>query len=162
MADSTILCPSWSCEAGASLIGIVLADGSVAFSKNPIVIDAAFVDVARQGRSPEKRFRFSSTCRRGGCIQWTDGRCGIADRVIAEHAQRSAAEDADQATAASEPFVLPECSIRPQCRWHLQSGDAACRACPEVITDTGEETPANAAGGEEAPEPAPEPAIVAA
>jgi hypothetical protein len=35
--------------------------------------------------------------------------------------------------------VLPECSIRPQCRWHLQSGDNACRACPEVITDTGAE-----------------------
>jgi hypothetical protein len=38
--------------------------------------------------------------------------------------------------------VLPECSIRPHCRWHLQSGDAACRACPEVITDTSAESAA--------------------
>ena len=129
MTDSTILCPSWKCEAGASLIGIVLPDGSVAFSKDRIVIDAAFVEVARQGRSPEKRFRFSSTCKRAACVQWTDGRCGIVDRIIGEHADRESAE--------SENFVLPECSIRPQCRWHLQSGDAACRACPEVITDTG-------------------------
>jgi hypothetical protein len=136
MADSTILCPSWSCEAGASLIGIVLADGSVAFSKDRIVIDAVFVEAARQGRSPEKRFRFSSTCKRAGCIQWTDGRCGIVDRVISEHA---VSERDGQATAGSEPFVLPECAIRPQCRWHLQSGDDACRACPEVITDTGED-----------------------
>jgi hypothetical protein len=132
MAESTILCPSWSCEAGASLIGIVLADGSVAFSKDRIVIDDAFVQTARQGRSPEKRFRFSSTCRRAACIQWTDGKCGIVDRIIGEHE--------DRAIAASEPFELPECSIRPQCRWHLQSGDIACRACPEVITDTGAET----------------------
>lgn len=132
MADSPILCPSWSCETGASLIGIVLADGSVAFSKDRIVIDSAFVEVARQGRSPEKRFRFSSTCKRGGCGQWTDGKCGIVDRVISEHAEH--------ATAASEAFVLPECSIRPQCRWHLQSGDDACRACPEVITDGSAET----------------------
>ena len=131
MAESTILCPSWGCEAGASLIGIVLADGSVAFSKDRIVIDAAFVEVARQGRSPEKRFRFSSTCKRAACIQWTDGKCGIVDRIISEHEER--------ATAANDAFVLPECSIRPQCRWHLQSGDAACRACPEVITDTGAE-----------------------
>jgi hypothetical protein len=129
MADSSILCPSWSCEAGASLIGIVLADGSVAFSKDRIVIDAAFVEAARQGRSPEKRFRFSSTCKRAGCIQWTDGKCGIVDRIIGEHEEHAAA-------ASEEAFVLPECSIRPQCRWHLQSGDKACRACPEVITDT--------------------------
>src|ERR1700730_8016398 len=130
MTDSSILCPSWKCEAGASLIGIVLADGSVAFSKDRIVIDNAFVEVARQGRSPEKRFRFSSTCKRATCIQWTDGKCGIVDRVIAEHEDRTAAPSED-------PFVLPECSIRPQCRWHLQAGDIACRACPEVITDTG-------------------------
>jgi len=133
MADSTILCPSWKCEAGASLIGIVLADGSVAFSKDHIVIDAAFVEAAQQGRSPEKRFRFSSICKRAGCIQWTDGKCGIVDRIISEHA--------DRAADPNEPFVLPECSIRPQCRWHLQSGDNACRACPEVITDTGAEHP---------------------
>lgn len=129
MAESTILCPSWECEAGASLIGIVLPDGSVAFSKDRIVIDAAFVEVARQGRSPEKRFRFSSTCKRAACIQWTDGKCGIVDRIVGEHEDRVGAENAN--------FVLPECSIRPQCRWHLQSGDAACRACPEVITDAG-------------------------
>jgi len=132
MAESAILCPSWSCEAGASLIGIVLADGSVAFSKERIVIDASFVEVARQGRSPEKRFRFSSTCKQAACIQWGDGKCGIVDRIISEHE--------DRAAAVNEPFVLPECSIRPQCRWHSQSGDAACRACPEVITDMGAET----------------------
>jgi len=108
MTESTILCPSWECEAGASLIGIVLADGSVAFSKERIVIDAAFVEVARQGRSPEKRFRFSSTCKRAACIQWTDGKCGIVDRIVSEHQ--------DHATAESETFVLPECPIRPQCR----------------------------------------------
>jgi hypothetical protein len=140
MADATILCPSWSCEAGASLIGIVLADGSVAFSKERIVIDAAFVEVARQGRSPEKRFRFSSPCRRAGCVQWTDGKCGVVDRVIDEHRVRP---DHEPAGAEGGDFVLPECSIRPQCRWHLQSGDEACRACPEVRTDAGTEIPAS-------------------
>jgi hypothetical protein len=127
MSESAILCPSWRCEAGASLIGIVLADGTVAFSKDRIVIDEAFVEVARRGRSPEKRFRFSSTCKRGACAQWTDGKCGIVDVIIGEHRERDA--------NSAEPFVLPECSIRPHCRWHLQAGDEACRACPEVITD---------------------------
>ncbi len=127
MLESAILCPSWRCEAGASLIGIILADGTVAFSKDRIVIDEAFVEVARQGRSPEKRFRFSSTCKRAACIQWTEGECCIPDLIIKEHQERG--------PDPNEPFVLPECSIRPRCRWHLQSGDAACRACPEVITD---------------------------
>jgi hypothetical protein len=134
MAESAILCPSWGCEAGASLIGIVLSDGSVAFSKERIMIDASFVEVARQGRSPEKRFRFSSTCKQKACIQWADGKCGVVDRIISEHE--------DRAAAPHEAFVLPKCSIRPHCRWHLQSGDAACRACPEVITDMSAENTA--------------------
>jgi hypothetical protein len=134
MAESEILCPSWRCEAGASLIGIVLSDGSVAFSKERIAIDASFVEVARQGRSPEKRFRFASTCKRAACMQWADGKCGISDLITRQHDARSA--------APNEPFVLPECSIRPHCRWYLQSGDVACRACPKVITDRSAESSA--------------------
>src|ERR1017187_9034862 len=124
MSESAVLCPSWGCEAGASVIGIVLADGTVAFSKERIVVDAAFVETARQGRSPEKRFRFSSTCKRAACIQWADGKCGIVDTIISEHQARS--------SKPPDPYVLPECPIRPLRRWHLQSGDAACCACPEV------------------------------
>lgn len=48
MSETAILCPSWKCEAGASLIGIVLPNGTVAFSKDRIVIDEAFVEIARQ------------------------------------------------------------------------------------------------------------------
>lgn len=133
MSESAILCPSWQCEAGASLIGIVLPDGTVAFSKERIVIDAAFVAVARHGRSPEKRFRFSSTCKRAACVQWANDQCGVVEVIIEEHHARAA--------DASSPFELPECSIRPLCRWYLQSGDAACRACPEVVTDRAEGRP---------------------
>jgi len=136
MSESTILCPSWRCEAGASLIGIILPNGTVAFSKERIVIDPSFVEVAGRGRSPEKRFRFSSTCKRAACVQWAGNKCGVVDAIIDEHHARTADPNA--------PFAPPECSIRPQCRWHLQAGDAACRACPEVITDRGSEdvTPA--------------------
>lgn len=136
MSESTILCPSWRCEAGASLIGIVLPNGTVAFSKDRIVVDATFVEAAQQGRPPEKRFRFSSTCKRAACIQWTDCKCSIPEVIIREHEE--------QHPGQHQPFVLPECSIRPQCRWHLQSGDEACRACPEVITDRGAELAAPA------------------
>lgn len=127
MAETALLCPSWRCEPGASVIGIVLADGSVAFSKESIVIDAAFVDAARQGRSPEKRFRFSSTCKRAACVQWGNDRCGLIDRVLTEENHPSA--------GPADSFELPDCSIRPRCRWYSQSGSSACAACPEIITD---------------------------
>lgn len=124
-----VLCPSWQCEKGATLLGIVLADGSIAFAKNRIVIDQGFVAEARAGRSPEKRFRFSSACRQGACVQWKENRCSVIDQVMAEQAPDSSAG------------ALPRCLIRPQCRWHLQSGDSACFACTSVVTDLHEEMP---------------------
>jgi len=129
MPQPTVLCPSWQCEEGATLLGIVLPNGSVAFAKDRIVIDAAFVETARQGRSPEKRFRFSSACRQGGCFQWKGDRCGVIDRVL------------ERPYSPQSHSMLPECAIRPQCRWHLQSGDQACFACPEVMTDEQPEHP---------------------
>jgi hypothetical protein len=123
MAGPTILCPSWQCEKGATLLGIVLMDGSVAFAKDQIVIDQQFVDAAQEGRSPEKRFRFSSTCRQGGCIQWQGDRCGIIDQILEEQ------------TSAEGVAELPPCTIRARCRWYVQRGEAACFACPEVVTD---------------------------
>jgi hypothetical protein len=127
MPGPAIFCPSWQCEKGATLLGIVLADGSVAFAKNRIIIDENFVEAARQGRSPEKRFRFSGTCRQAGCIQWKGDRCGVIDRVMEEQTPRKASA------------TIRECLIRPNCRWHLQAGDSACLACPDVITDLHEE-----------------------
>ena len=122
MSKSAVLCPSWRCEEGATLLGIVLDDGSVAFAKDRIVVDAAFVKQAYQAESPEKRFRFSSPCRQGGCYQWKNDRCGIADRIV-------------DGSAAEQQIELPPCLIRAECRWYLQRGAAACAACPEVVTD---------------------------
>ena len=127
MPDSAIACPSWQCEKGATLLGIVLPDGKVAFAKNRIVINEAFAETARKGRSPEKRFRFSSPCRQKGCIQWKGNRCSVIDRVMEEQSLREGGG------------LIPECIIRPRCRWHLQSGDTACLACTEVITDLHDE-----------------------
>ena len=121
-----VLCPSSRCERGAVLLGIVLPDGRVAFAADRIVVDDGFVKAAREGRSPESRLRFAAPCVRGGCRQWTGSRCGVIDRVTA----------ADPPPAAPD---LPDCSIRPHCRWYLQSGAAACAVCPEVITDTRDE-----------------------
>lgn len=118
------LCPSHTCEPGAILLGIVGRDGRVAFSSDRLIIDEEFVQIARAGRTPEKRFRFGGQCVQNGCRQWTGKRCGVIDSVTG--------------TVRGDTADLPECSIRSECRWFYQSGDEACAVCPEVVTDSRE------------------------
>ena len=135
MADSTILCPSWGCEAGSEPDWNRAGGWVGRVFEERIVIDEAFVKAARQGRTPEKRFRFSEHLNVRGAFS---GPTGSAASWTASSSNTEMRHE-EHATAENEPFVLPECSIRPQCRWYLQSGETACRACPEVITDTGGE-----------------------
>jgi hypothetical protein len=124
------LCPSSHCKEGAILLGIVLADGSVAFAKDRIVVDRDFVQNATRDGShaPETRFRFSSPCAQGACHQWTGSRCGVIDSVLSEVQTAGYIPSAEAA--------LPECSIRQQCRWFSQTGAAACAVCDLVVTET--------------------------
>jgi len=117
----TALCPSARCQEDAILLGVVLEDGSVSFLDQRAKVDRFFVQLARQGRTPEKRFRFADKCLKSGCQQWTGSRCGVIDRLMADN--------------AGFAVELPACSIRLECRWHQQHGANACAICPEVITD---------------------------
>lgn len=118
-------CPSAPGEPGATLLGVVGPQGSVAYLTPPLTIDDDFVAIARRGRSPEKRFRFAAPCVEERCAQWTGSRCGVIDAVLA----------ADVPGADDETRGLPRCSIRSSCRWFAQSGADACGVCPRVITD---------------------------
>jgi hypothetical protein len=60
-------CPSARCQAGAVLLGIVSPDGTVAYITPQVRVDQPFVDRARQGRTPEARFRFAQPCIESGC-----------------------------------------------------------------------------------------------
>ena len=120
------LCPSARCAPGATLLGIVGPRGVVGYVRPAIEVDEAFVEIAEQGRTPEKRFRFASTCVEDGCVQWTGSRCGVIDEVLDLQEQGSL-------PAADE---LPACTIRRDCRWYAQSGRRACSVCPFVVTNT--------------------------
>lgn len=120
-----ILCPSAMCEPGSQLLGIVGRDGRVSLLEEPILVDKNFTEMARQGRTPEKRFRFTTPCLEKGCQQWKNGRCGIGDEVISVFAE-----------TISDQTKLPKCGIRNNCRWYNQSGVRACLICPDVLTDT--------------------------
>lgn len=121
------LCPSHNCQAGTILLGVVNGDGRVGFTADRIIVTEEFVQIARAGRTPEKRFRFGGQCVQSGCKQWTGKRCGVIDSI-------TEAVDINVESAA-----LPECSIRSECRWFYQSGAEACAICPEIITDLREE-----------------------
>lgn len=118
-----ILCPSNECKEGAILLGIVQKDGRVGFLNQKVHINNEFVQIAHTGRSPEKRFRFASKCLNDDCENWTNGGCGVIQAVI------------DSIGPICEPSVLPDCSIRPDCRWYQQCGGRACAVCPQIITD---------------------------
>ena len=121
-ASDQLTCPSARCEPGATLLGVVEADGTVGYITPRLTVDAEFVEQASRGRAPEKRFRFAGACVESGCKQWTGSRCGVIDRVLEGDLPKAGA--------------LPHCSIRSSCRWFAQSGAEACGVCPLVITDT--------------------------
>jgi len=118
-----VLCPSARGEKGAILLGLVQANGGIAYIPDELVIDDEFLRIARAGRTPEKRFRFSARCATTDCKQWTGDKCGVPQKVL-EHVR-----------PGPDCTALPNCSIRPRCRWWRQEGEAACHICPQVITD---------------------------
>jgi len=120
------------------VLGIVLPNKTVAYADQRYKLNAAQAEEMRHHEmSPEKRFRFSSPCAQCGCKQWVEGesggKCGVIEEVLA--------------TPLPEflPRTLPECAIRPQCRWFLQRGEEACSVCRYVVTDTAVMTEAEAA-----------------
>ena len=119
---ASLLCPSSIAKPGAELFGVQDAAGHIEYLDEPIVIDKTFVDVARQGRAPEERFRFASNCAKNGCGHWAgEGTvCGLVGKIV----------DAMNRKAEAE---LVACPIRDRCRWYHQQGATACASCDEVV-----------------------------
>jgi hypothetical protein len=121
-----LLCPSARAEDGAELFAVAGADGTVHHLPEPIAVTPEFLALVAPERA-ERRFRFSAPCREAACAQWTDGRCGLPERLAA-------------LVPESEAAAAPRrCALRPHCRWFRQSGLAACTICPVVLASDGAE-----------------------
>lgn len=122
MQSDRLLCPSYVAKPGALLYGVVNAEGQTEYLEEPIQVNQTFVTEAKKGRTPEARFRFAGTCIEKGCKQWdtTQAGCGLVGMIV---------ENMNRQAEAS----LPECGIRPTCRWFAQQGSLACASCPEII-----------------------------
>jgi hypothetical protein len=120
-------CPSSRCEEGAVLLGVMTAQGRLAYVHPPTDVDAAFVARETERGHPERRFRFAGPCVEGECPQWTGCGCAIADM----------AAESPVVSRSSPPRGLPACSIRRSCRWFSQRGADACAVCPLIVADMG-------------------------
>ncbi len=70
---------------------------------------------------PTEVFRFAAPCLCNGCRHFSGTRCGLATKIV-----RMVPPATDE---------LPECDIRPSCRWFGQEGGEACLRCPRIVTN---------------------------
>jgi len=127
MERDKTLCPSAPAKSGALLLGLVNEAGEVSMLHQKMPVDDEFLDIAREGRPLNERFRFASPCATKGCANWSGHHCMVLD---------IARQFTDLQPVASE--TLPACAIRPECRWFAQDGAAACGICPKIRTSFGE------------------------
>lgn len=123
--DDKHLCPSSSAKEGALLLGVVNGNQSVSFLPTPFPVTQQFIDNAKLEGGLENRFRFTNRCTKHGCGQWTNGQCGVINRL----AEANAHLDNEAG------IQLKPCAIRQSCRWYAQEGSKACQICPFVITE---------------------------
>jgi hypothetical protein len=118
-------CPNAPPEPGATVFGVVREAGQIAYISPSIPLTRDLLASYRaNGIEVENRLRVAGACDAEACIQWGQGRCTLADKVVADLSP-------DRMTTAGRD--LPSCGIRQTCRWFAQHGIDACQGCAEVI-----------------------------
>jgi hypothetical protein len=77
--------------------------------------------------NPTQVLRIAARCQEGACSHFDGADCRLATKLV----------QLIPAVASS----LPPCRIRPDCRWFLQEGKAACQRCPQIVTYSVNPTP---------------------
>ena len=121
---SPLLCPSAQPEmTGVVAVGIVGGtpeEPRVRPLEHPMPVSPELLALT-EPVSPTEVFRFAAPCLCAGCGHFADSTCRFAAKV------------ARMLPRVSEG--LPECDIRPRCRWFVQEGGEACLRCPQIVTD---------------------------
>ena len=119
------LCPSSQPEMdGAFAFGVVAGDAGrrrVRWIEKPVPARAELLAMTDPA-PPTQVMRFASPCQESACSHFDGTDCGLASRIV---------RMLDPVTEA-----LPPCSFRADCRWFRQEGSAACRRCPQIVTET--------------------------
>ena len=112
--------PSWRGAVAFGIIGGSPAEPLAKYLPAALPVTEALLDLAKPATPPEV-FRFAASCLNSGCVHFKGDACTLASRVV-----KLLPEVMDR---------LPRCAIRASCRWWRQEGVAACRRCPQVVTE---------------------------
>jgi hypothetical protein len=130
VSTATPLCPSADPGVpGCVAIGVVLGSADeprLRQFESPLPVSDDLLAMAAPAR-PTEVFRFAAPCSCGACPNFHGDRCGLVTKIV---------RLVPAVTAA-----LPNCLVRPQCRWWQEEGKAACLRCPAVVTDNASPSP---------------------
>lgn len=138
---SALRCPGTPSQIGAAE-GEAAHNARDAHFATTLAADEGFLAAAQAQASPARRFRFAPACVEGDCAHWSGQDC----RLLGQIARLLA--DAD---APVKPRPAYDCTIRDNCRWRQERGDAACGICSFVTTEPLEGRPRFEGEGREAP-----------
>jgi hypothetical protein len=123
-ADARAICPSaqpqWEGSVAIGVVGGTAQEPRVTHLSPLLPVTSELLTLANPV-APTEVFRFAAPCLRGECRHFADAKCNLAARIV------------ELLPVVSDK--LPTCAIRPNCRWWLQEGKAACFRCPQVVTD---------------------------
>lgn len=118
----TLLCPSAQPNiSGATAFGVIGSNGgipTVNYLSEELAVTGDLLRMC-QPVSPTEVFRFAAPCQGTKCQHFDGQDCRLVGNLV-------------QIAPARKD--LPHCSIRPNCRWFAQQGDASCAVCPDIIT----------------------------
>ena len=122
-----ILCPSAPPDAdGAVAFGVVGRRGNrshVRWIETPQPVTPELLDKTGEA-DPRQVMRFAGACQEKACAHFDGKDCQLATRLVSM-----------LDPVAGKP---PPCTLRKDCRWFTQEGVAACRRCPQIVTQTGD------------------------
>jgi hypothetical protein len=122
-SNGKILCPSAQPEmTGSVVFGVVggtAAEPRVSWIEKPVAVTADLL--ALTGTVPPTQvLRIAAPCQENACCHFDGTDCRLATKLV-------------QLIPAVTPS-LPPCRVRPDCRWFVQEGRAACAVCPQIVT----------------------------
>jgi hypothetical protein len=108
--------------AGAMAFGVIggsAEEPRVAWIARPVLVTADLLALTGP-LPPTQVLRIAAPCQENACCHFDGTDCRLATRLV------------QLLPAVAES--LPPCRIRPECRWFIQEGKAACQRCPQVVT----------------------------
>jgi len=118
-----ILCPSAQPEMTGSVafgvVGGTAEQPRVSWIEKPVPVTADILALTGEV-PPTQVLRIAAPCQENACCHFDGTDCNLATKLV------------QLMPAVTQS--LPPCRIRPDCRWFIQEGRAACAVCPQIVT----------------------------